>query len=1077
MNHPKVSKVGADYKHTNGTTVPQLKHSGLPAFHLDKIGCTTCHIPETYAAPARKKYRDWTAGLYKGSFRNMLEWNYDLITGTHVPFPMTWKWQTKYGETKIYPFLPSLDPMWYETLSDSRTDVGSEDGLIDPRPATAATSAPVKARMPYRAALALMNDGTKNPGNMFDIRLNHGDGVPLFDGFQMSDSWEIDTKAEIDAMVATFADSTAMEGETATIKALSIVQKDFDVAHGVVPKEWALGGEKRGGCVNCHSSSQPYKVAYSCVDLNPGDGISNQVGNACNPYDLNMDACGMSGGTCSPNITQNPAYNENSIGLFEGAIQPLNNGTSFMAAMNGKVGYDYVRNWFALFADFDCTKMTNYMHFSQGMCDLMCRTQMGMPAEQCAQACMPNANYQGWTSMGTCTAGDNAGQPCAMDAMCPGSVCENYGTPQDLYLIEDGGNLFATMCMMTAGQIDPTNCPSFAGAATPTALMGTLQERAMTPDGGPAAVFMQTPLGMAPVYSDDAYFGPGYGYSGMPAIDMSALGTQNNPNCAGLEAGSCDMFLSMCVNMMTATFDDVMGFPKGIAGMMGMWDGVAGLQGFTVKETTQGLHQLCNPFAGTAMGPVSQAFQENVNNCYTSAQSGSCSGALPAGMTTGMTPGTCVANACTGMNSSYGNACTDDAQCWGLAPNETNPMAYTGTCAGGFGAGHLCWMNADCEGSMTAGTVSALEADPTTMVMKRQTVRSHYKIELQQSTGGTPGMPLSGTPRLTWLLKGEANPGNPDHDMIDGHEDGKIKADQALNCVNMFNQPSPCMEGSNINIIVPSNFYLGYKPERLQNLMWGANVAPASTVPDTDADGMPDNTTLLARLSATTAWERNGAGDVVLIPSLIAVDATGYVCINNDYTPAACTCAFTIDGADAGLGAACAGDIAASAGLHSVKVTVTRTSDGVSSSKTLQAAAAAADINPVITGVSVTSDGGTCDNDDQIACDPTATQAVIDADCGITGAVCNNLCSATVAATATDATTLKVNCGNGKALVEAAIIGNAASVTCDYTNALGACIGTEAAIYAIATDGTGRADSEKACPEYNPQNGVCSPGN
>jgi hypothetical protein len=471
----------------------------------------------------------------------------------------------------------------------------------------------------------------------------------------------------------------------------------------------------------------------------------------------------------------------------------------------------------------------------------------------------------------------------------------------------------------------------------------------------------------------------------------------------GLPAGSATV--GMCVELMQTVADAALAWGDGGAAQVGMNDGIAGLQGFIVRETSKGNLEGCDPF---------------------------------------------VTNLQTQMGMPY------------QAARDIN------------GDGHVsgqeaCMTHSDCA---PGGMYEAL-APYGCLLYSRNEVRSHYRIDFQQSY--TTSSPASG--RVTWPVPISDSTGH-----AAGYDAAQMCQDQGVSTGNPFapkmgpcvggdgaactvtegpqfmgaammcqmGDPSACaamasfpncfddilgMDGQHhIVVNIPGNAYLKYNDTKLKGLMW-ANAAPASTVPDTDGDNVADNTTLNARLSATTAWNRNGAGDVVLLPNAIAVDATGSVCNNNDGTPTTCTYSWTLDGVAYDLGGAGAGTIAAAPGLHSVTVTITR-ADGFAASKTLQAAASAADDVPAITGSNVTNNGD---------------------------------CTATVDVTATNATTLLVNCGNGKALVSANFAAGAASAVCDYTNAFGACVGTEAAIIAIARDADNDMDSETVDPEYNPQ--------
>ena len=562
--HPRLTDNG-------GTLVsPTPTHAGFPSLHLEKIACATCHIPETYSAPGRLKYRDWTVGAYKkgvetnGGFRNMLDWNYDLITGSHKTTPVLHVWATKEGEKKIYPVLPSEMPIWVVTNSGGNGEAGSESGVSPDSLPTATSPAPAKHRDTLAAAMAVEASPTnplRRAATTAD-EINGGNMVPLFDGFSLADAWSIDTKARVDAMVAAGAGAK-----------LKVFHAPFDVTHGVVPKEWALGGSKRGGCESCHSS----------IDL----------------YARNV--MGMPTGP-------NPNYSPNSVGFFESYQQPLEK-TGF-----GIGQYDLVKNWFSLFADYDCTMM-------------------------CGGGMQPDSTYF-----------DMAGNP-QMGAAC--------GDP----------------------------------------------------------------------------FGMGW----------TTLGN--------------------CVDFMTGTFDAAMGFPSGTAMMMGMYDGIAGLQGFVVRETEDGATHGCQPFAGPFNSPVAQAFGVSVNNCMPAAFSGACTGP------------------------------------------QINPM-WPASCAGGFRNGQGCATNADCEGTLDAAEAAH---NPFGLIYQRAEVRDQFKIMIQQS--GT---------RLTWPIAIEQNPDNPAHvtswDMAGtANLCGPLQNEPC--CTEMDGMtPASCSDGKVVKTTVHANQFLGYDSTQLASL-------------------------------------------------------------------------------------------------------------------------------------------------------------------------------------------------------------------------------------------------------------------
>jgi len=601
--------------HPYALGAPIPAHVGFPQSHLDKIGCVTCHIPETYSAPGRLKYRDWSAGFWHHAQKNVLDWNFDLMTGSHATVPSMRRWASKAANlgdddhaVKIYPVLPSVMPTWFQEMTNSAVVVEAENkatvcksgstvipgvdvtglavgaacdggnGLVAlyTTTADAVTAAqlasPIKSRDAALVAEYVRDNGASVGGGLgdgtcsgapaggfpmscvggvnagagcmdrvdctkFDIRVNGANTFPLFDGFQLADGLEIDTKAEVDAMLAAFA-AGANGSDAKNTKFLNLVQVDFDVTHGIVPKDWALGGEKRGGCVSCHSSKDPM------MDMATGQPT-------------------------------NPNYNPNSIGFFEGYVQPVDKAGMMVG------GYDLIKNWTAMFADFDCTMMCG----------------MGQKAD---------SDYF---------------NPMTGEIMT-GAAC----VP---------GNMFSAM--------------------------------------------------------------------GMPGT------------------------IDSCVGMMTQTFDVAMGFPSGTAMQMGMYDGIAALQGFTIN-TLQTMGSLeCNPFGG----PISFSPMPDMN------QNG-----LPDGNVNSCMPAP-------GLSAGFDSFGLNAGECIGAA--APNP----GACSGGFRNSGACMTNADCKGAMT--NTAEIAHNPMGLILSRKEVRSRQKIDLQQ---GYPGNLTSGKNNIRWAMSVDLNPGN-----------------------------------------------------------------------------------------------------------------------------------------------------------------------------------------------------------------------------------------------------------------------------------------------------------------------------
>lgn len=690
----------------NGGTLdaPTPLHNGLPQLHLDRIGCVTCHVPETYSAPGRLKYRDWTAGFARGTFRNVLDWNFNLVEGNHNTVPNLRKWATKNGETKIYPFLPSLLPTWYEMVPNSGVLVADDAGMVaagEPMDNildehTAFFPSPVKNR-----DLQLVAEAVRDSHPEFDMRLNGGNTVPLFDGFQIVDSWEIDTEAEIDAMLAEFDaqanDSDPNNADARFVSFLNVIQADFDVTHGIVPKEWALGGSERGGCVSCHSS----KKQVLSVDMT------------------------------SPDFMQpNPKYSPYSVGFFEGYTQPIDN----KGLPNfGVGGMDIVKNWMALFADFDAAEMCG----------------MGDPNLMAADGYqgMANANVDHHNFYFNAMTGEpNLSAACSTNSWFSNNPM--FGTA--------GGAVAADTC----GYQDMSGNQ-----------------------------FTLTVVGADPAGNDPA--------------------TGLNPAC------NQNATLQHVVGMMATTFDAAMGFPSGTSMQMGMYDGIAGLQGFAVRELQTAGTLGCNGFAGPiSFSPMAG---QSVNNCMPNyADSGVSGDAELVAQLDGM-----------GQMMGMPSCETDPANCLQPAAmagmiNGTcvgaDPAGGTpGTCNNGFRNNGACMTDADCSGAMV--DVAEIKHNPMGLIMGRAEAKSHFKIDLQQS------YKTDGTPKVKWGAGGDRNPSNPAH---------VNSWDQAAYCYDYTSGPNPmmpavvpcnsaaavAMDGKrHIATAQSANQYLGYSESTLAMLM------------------------------------------------------------------------------------------------------------------------------------------------------------------------------------------------------------------------------------------------------------------
>lgn len=846
---------------------PTVAHAGFPAIHFQKISCTTCHIPEVYSAPGRLKYRDFSMGYYKkgsdasGGWRNMLDWNWDFITWGAKPMPPIHAWATRNGQTQIIPVLPSTIPAWEEANTNTHTeansdstaagktgtcnmtatpatsvgqacatdaDCGNVTGSCDnptlnslddnqffvANPGKGMTPGPVKARDTSTFALAVennsmsplrrstvgacSNDGASCMTNsdcatgtcsIMKNELNGGNLIPLFDGFSLADSWGIDTKPRIDAM------SGAGSGQYMRIYQAA----RFDVTHGVVPKEWALGGPNRGGCISCHSSGDVW--------------VRNSAGQFV------KDAAG--------NPTPNPNYSPNSVSFFEGYQQPFATSPVFP----GVGQYDLVKNWFGIFADYDGTKFTNGLHTTQGFCYNMCVNQMDMPNASCAQFC-PNKDAAGNNqTVGMPTSnGMTAGLYFCDDAPPP-TMFTNCGANGHLMPSNQpmGSNLTGYMPM---GLTDNDYYEPVSGTPKATSVVGLQYQCAsfsMTgADCNGSGDTMSCALSGAPDCTIPANAAM-CAAMGLPANFQDACTLTQNPNwnrpmspngriyanymvpcwdgpaCTmrnlNYHTEAYDPFLAAVTGFMETSFDLFMFYAPGTAQSLNWVDGIGAMTKLIIRETQSGLTDGCDPYAGGKASAIAQSpnfFNVNLNKC--------------------------VPN-----SSTFNGTCQN--------------MGSYSMCIGGAMQYQPCATTADCQGLLSGADLTQLNTQGfPSLLYSRAEIRDRFKINLQQSCGGTwnpmgfwnnncsgseanplvPGGITYANARLTWPIGTEQNPDNPGHIQA-WDEAGKLDVcgefqDQPC-CVDGMGNPQTCQDGSYVKTTIHMNQFLGFTPTRLAQLM------------------------------------------------------------------------------------------------------------------------------------------------------------------------------------------------------------------------------------------------------------------
>ncbi len=311
----------------NGGTLasPQPVHMGFPALHFEKIDCRTCHIPTVYSSPGRLLFRDWTAGAYRqaegsNGNANHFDFAFNFLEGSMAPMSPLRTWVTTPEGTRITPGLPSMLPIW------AGSAIRASDSMV-------LGWSPAKTR-DITAAAAIVSKNNSS----FGIRINGTNDHPLFQGFQLTDPLKIESKPKIDAMAAELGTArTGVAAAHATVRdpRINLYPFFFDPSHGVPSKEWALGSPDKGGCLMCHSSSDPSSPSYSPYSVGFFDGNKELLQNGMMQ---------MANADCdNPMVAQmfqgaNGTWDCIEPSPFTGQCDTTAYGTTSTGAANGEVG-------------------------------------------------------------------------------------------------------------------------------------------------------------------------------------------------------------------------------------------------------------------------------------------------------------------------------------------------------------------------------------------------------------------------------------------------------------------------------------------------------------------------------------------------------------------------------------------------------------------------------------------------------------------------------------------------------------------------------------------------------------------
>ncbi|MBI4516035.1 MAG: PKD domain-containing protein [Deltaproteobacteria bacterium] len=228
--------INRTHPNTGSAPDPASAHAAFPALHFDRIDCKTCHIP-LVNGPMKLDTVDFTAGYYQQGAREQRS-----AAPSGIGFKPLYVWRTKTHDGSgmhIVPVSVVSVAWWGDALS------WNLDG-------SAAAQRPVLQRTAQVAAEALRAAYGDSDGNgTYDWPLNRAQGGDV--------ALIVNTAPEVTDMVARLRTGGVAE----PVMNLSFEQQT--VNHNVAPKSSGriLGSPAGGGCVMCHSSSDPNSPDYS----------------------------------------------------------------------------------------------------------------------------------------------------------------------------------------------------------------------------------------------------------------------------------------------------------------------------------------------------------------------------------------------------------------------------------------------------------------------------------------------------------------------------------------------------------------------------------------------------------------------------------------------------------------------------------------------------------------------------------------------------------------------------------------------------------------------------------------------
>ena len=316
-NTVKCAGCHIDATHPNAAGAPTPPHTGLPAVHLQKLDCRTCHIP-VVNGPADWEIADFTVGPFRTFERNQTTEN---KLGVNAKPLYLWRKSSTSETIKLEPVSTTVVPVW------------TDNSPVKPTFQRAATAA---AQARRTAAL-----GGSIPGvTSWNLNAAQGGDTSLI----------VNTTEEITDMVSRVATASGV-----STPVMNFYINTFDVSHNVMPKggkcvdrssvgqgttcNYILGSTEGGGCVMCHSSSNPSSPGYSTQSVGFFDKTHK--------------------------LFTNPTEDDTACGTTEGVVQTTAGGVRRVAVKLSTIKSDGTPNVIDLSDVDDCTPVGNTLNQGQ----------------------------------------------------------------------------------------------------------------------------------------------------------------------------------------------------------------------------------------------------------------------------------------------------------------------------------------------------------------------------------------------------------------------------------------------------------------------------------------------------------------------------------------------------------------------------------------------------------------------------------------------------------------------------------------------------------------------------------------